>query len=114
MAKQIIILETNPQDGGYLSVRFAMWFPVAAGKEVPRPEITSSAWKQALTADITALQVGSVIEEVNNVRFANTQTAAQIKTALVAQYGSRKTYLDALPFVGQYYGTFYDGTAWSS
>jgi hypothetical protein len=100
-------------DGGYLRVRFAMWFPVAAGKFVPRPDITASAWKQASTAEITSLQTGEVVEEVSDVRFANTQTATQIKAALVSQYASRKAYLDALPFVGQYYGIFYDGTAWN-
>ena len=37
MARQIIILETNPAAGGEISVRAVFWYPVTPGEEVPTP-----------------------------------------------------------------------------
>lgn len=114
MAKQIIALETNPSDGGYISISTAMWFPVAAGKEVPVPTLTKSAWTGASPAEIQALQAGTMKEEVNTFRFPSSYTAAQIKAELQASYVTRLAYLNSLPFQGQYYGVFFDGSVWSA
>lgn len=114
MAKQVITLETNPSDGGAIIVNVAMWFPVTAGKEVPIPSLTKSTWSGASAAEIQALQLGQVKEEVQVLRFPSSFTTAQIKAALVSAYNDRKTYLASLPFQGQFYGVFFDGTVWSA
>jgi hypothetical protein len=114
MAKQIIALETNPSDGGYISLTIAMWFPVPAGREVTVPSLTKSAWTGASAAEIQALQLGTVKEEVNTFRFPSSYSAAQIKAELQASYTARLAYLNSLPFQGQYYGVFFDGTVWSA
>jgi hypothetical protein len=113
-AKQIITLETNTADGGQISVRVAMWFPVTAGKELPRPDMLKSAWSGASAGEMTALQTGTVVEETRTFNFPNSYTVTQIKAALVAAYATRATYLATLPFQGQYYGIFYDGATWSA
>jgi hypothetical protein len=118
MPKQIIILETNPADGGEVSVNVAFWFPVPAGQEVPLSGFVSAfkatATKPGPTAqETTDLQDGKVVEEVHTKRYPRSFTPAQIRGALVAAYTDRKTYRDAQPNIGQFYGTFYDGTAWA-
>lgn len=115
MAKQIVILETNTDNGGAFSVRLVFWFPIVAGKQVPIPALTKSLWTGASAAEITALQNGSVVEELRNFSFAKTETTANIKLFLAKAYADRKTYLDSLPFVGQFYGIYLDDTTgWSA
>lgn len=113
MAKQIIILETNPQAGGRISVQAVYWYPVAIGKRVPVANL-QSAWKDASAAEITALQDGSVYEEVHTLLFPEGTTAASIKAGLIADRTSRGTYLASLPFKLQYNGVYYDNGVWSA
>ena len=113
MAKQIVIIETNTADGGSNTVRAVFWFAVPVARRVPRPDITASAYKDATAAEMTALQDGSVLEEVKLQGFPASQTGATIKATLVQQYTDRATYLATLPFKLQFYGVFYDGAVWS-
>lgn len=113
-AKTIIVLETNTNDGGQVTLRTAMWFPITPGKEVPRPDILKSQWSGASGPEVASLQSGSVLEEVRVMSFPKSFTTAQIKASLVAAYSDRLAYLASLPFVGQYYGLFYDGSVWSA
>lgn len=118
MPKQIIILETNPSDGGMVSVRCAFWFPVTAGQEVALSSF-SSAWKATpnnpgpSATETTDLQDGRVVEEVRTFSFPRSFTATQIRGSLVAAYTDRLAYRVTLPDTGQFYGTSYDGTSWS-
>jgi hypothetical protein len=116
MARQITVLETNPADGGQISVRCAFWFPVTAGKEVPKPTYTSVITGAAIPtgAEDSALKAGQVLEEVKAFTFPDNMSAATIKSTLVTFYARRAAYLATLPFQGQYYGVIYDGTSWSA
>jgi hypothetical protein len=111
MARQIIILETNPADGGQISVNCVFWFPVPAGQEIVKPNFVS-AFKTPTTTEQTALQNGTVIEELHIYEFPTGTSAASVKANLVAFYNARVSYRASLPNVGQFYGTAYDGTAW--
>lgn len=113
MAKQIIILETIPNDGGRHTIKAAYWFPVAVNRRVPVANL-QSAWKDASGPEVTALQDGSVLEEVKTIQVAATATTAQTKAALVLDYNDRKTYLEAQPFRLQHAGVYYDNGAWSA
>ena len=114
MAKQIIVLDSNPADGGAFTVRCAMWFPVAAGKEWP-VSAAASAWSGVSLAENQAIQQGQVIEETRTYSFPSTTATAVIKTSLVNSYASRNTYLATQPFKGQYYGVFFDSSnTWSA
>src|SRR5689334_15193729 len=109
MAKQIIVLETNPADGGFISVRCAFWYHVPAGKEWP---ITGrvSAWRGATAADNQALAGGQDIEEVKTYSYPSTTATATIKASLVNNYASWNAYQTSKPFPGQFYGVYFDSS----
>jgi hypothetical protein len=115
MSKQIIVLDTNPSDGGAINVRCAMWFPVTAGKEWPLGSGAGSAFTSASAAEIQSIQQGQVVEEVKAYNFPSTTTVANIKVALVNSYTSRNAFLVTQPFKGQFYGVFFDSSnTWSA
>jgi hypothetical protein len=115
MAKEIIILDTNPADGGSISVRCAMWFPVTAGKEWPLGSGAGSQFISASAAEIQAIQLGQVVEEVKNYSFPSTTTVPNIKTFLVNAFQTRQAFLATQPFRGQFYGVFFDSSnTWSA
>jgi hypothetical protein len=111
MPKQIITTRTATA-GGIISQSVVFWYPVPAGKEVPK-DLAGSAFKGATQTEIDALKAGTVIEEVETIRVPKSFSAAQIKGVLVAWWTDRKAFLDTNPPEGQYYATFYDGT-WSA
>ena len=114
MAKQIIVLDTNPADGGAISVRCAMWFPVTAGKEWPLGSGAGSAWVGASAAEVQSIQQGQVVEEVKAYNYPSTTTVPNIKTALVNSWTSRNAFLATQPFKGQFYGVFLENSSWSA
>jgi hypothetical protein len=116
-ARQIIVLETNPADGGQIAVRAAFWFPVTAGQEVPKPGFVSAITKDPFkptAQEATDLQDGKVFEEVKSFSFPDNTLAATIKSSLVSFYQRRAAYLATMPFQGKFYGVSYDGAAWSA
>lgn len=114
MSKEIIILDTNPSDGGQISVRCAFWFPVTAGKEWPLGSGVGSAWQGISGAELLQIQNGQVVEEVKNYTFPSTKTVPSIKADLVNYWNSRNAYLATQPAKGQFYGVFYDSSnTWS-
>lgn len=116
MPRQIIILETNPGDGGMVAIRCAMWFPITAGQEVPLSGFSSSFKTKGAVGptaqEVTDLQDGKVVEEVRSIQFPKSFTSSQIRGSLVAAYVDRLAFRATLPNTGQFYGTAYDGTAW--
>lgn len=111
--KQVIITRTATV-GGILSVQAVLWYPVPLGREVPRPDVQNSAYRQATQAELDAIKAGRVLEEADTYRFPKSLTSVQIKSFLVSVWTDRKAFLDTNPLEGQYYGTFYDGTIWSA
>lgn len=116
--REIIVLETNPADGGYITVNTLFWFAVPAAQQVPNPGY-ASAFKTIGTAGPTAqetsdLQSGAMVEEWFQFRFPNTYTAAQIKAELQAAYATRQSFRATLPNKIQWYGVSWDGAAWSA
>lgn len=117
MARQIIVLETNPSDGGYISLNYVFWFAVPVGHEVTKPQFVSQAKGSAApnAAELTALQNGTVLEFYRSQSFSNTFTAAQIKAELQAEFASQQAYINSLPNINQYYGVFFDSVnGWSA
>jgi hypothetical protein len=114
MAKQIIILETNPADGGTNSTLVVLWVAVPLARRVPRPN-AQSKWEGASAADVTAIQDGSILEEVHNVRVPASYTAAETKAVLEKFRTDRVAWLGAQPNKVQYAGVFFDSvTGWSA
>lgn len=113
MAKQIIALEKNLDQVGFVNIRVAFWLPVASGREVPRPG-ASSAYRSISTAELDALKAGTIIEEVYLENYPPAMSTTAIKADLLSRYGIRATAILNLPDPNQYYGIFYDGSVWSA
>lgn len=113
MAKQIIILETDPQDGGRLSIRCVYWFAVPAQRRVPDASLTSQ-FQGIQPAELASLRDGSVLEDVRDISLPSSFTTTEIKVALQKDYTDRGAYLVAQPFRLQYAGVFFDGSVWSA
>ena len=114
MAKQIIILETNPADGGMNTIRAVFWFAVILAKRVPKAGNTTSKWSGADATETAALVDGSVVEEVRDLSFPTSFTTVELKAALQKAYADRAAFLGAQPFRLQYAGVWWDGTSWSA
>jgi len=108
--KKIIILDVKKGPGGDTSVQYAFWFPIPLARRVPKAG--KSFYRDASAGELSALQDGSVIEEVNESQFTGA-TVAQIKSFLQNKYAIRESAISALPNPNQYYGTSWDGTTWS-
>ena len=115
MAKQIIVLETNPEDGGFNDMKVVFWFAVPANRLVPQPQITFSAWDGATAAEIQAIKDGLVYEDVQHIRVPSSYTPTELKAVLNKAYTDRAAFLGALPFKYQYKGIYFDSmTGWSA
>jgi hypothetical protein len=115
MAKQAIILTVARGSGGDVDVTWLFWLPVPAGQQIPLTLTTVSAWTGATAVDNTAIQNGTVIEEVHEAQFPVSMTKAQIQAAIVAAYNTRTAQFAARQNPNQYFGIFFDSvTGWSA
>lgn len=111
--KHVIILETNPSEGGLVSIRAAFWLEVPGEQVVRIPQLAAAAWRDASDDEITALQNGTVVEEVRTFIFPISLGVDDVHKILQIAYEDRAAYLASLPFKGQYYGAFFDGSQWT-
>ncbi len=113
MAKQVIVLDTNASDGGFISIRVALWFPMT--NPIVQSGTLDSVWPGRSQAEVDALRAGTVKEEVRIFQFPIATAGAVIKSALQADYTARAAFLAAQPPVGQFFGVFFDSvTGWSA
>lgn len=115
--RQIIALEYKRGTGlGDKNLQYAFWFAIPEQRRVPIPNFTSAITKspfQPTPAELADLQSGAVIEEVDTVQIPNGASQTQVRNALISRYNARAAEIAALPSIYQYYGTSFDGTAWS-
>lgn len=112
--KQIIILESYRGTGqGDEEVKHIFWFPISAGRRVPKLEITKSAYRDATVGEIDALKDGSVLEEAYSIQVPFGKSNADVKALLEARYLARQIEIGALPNPLKFYGTSWDGTNWT-
>lgn len=111
--KHVIILETNPSEGGLISIRAAFWLDVPPEQAVQIPQLAASSWRNASDEEIKALQAGTVIEEVRTFIFPVSLGVDDVHKLLQIAYVDRAAYLASVPFKGQYYGAFFDGSQWT-
>ena len=79
---KIIILETKPG-----KVNYAFWADVPAARQRFYADASKvSVWKDATAADNTALQNGSVLEEVFTDKVSGGVGPAQLRSFLEAKY----------------------------
>lgn len=121
MAREIILLEVNPADGGQIRVNCVFWFAItnvlaqAVKSNVVSAVNAAQAGASAPSgAELSALQSGAVLEEWKSFVFPNSYTSAQIKAELQSHYTARQSYIASLPAVEQWYGVSWDGAAWTA
>lgn len=113
MAKEIIILELNPNvPAGVVSVHYLLWL----NSPSPLPNVNFvSQFANASAAEKTALQNGTVVEESYMQAFPSSLTTTQIKVFLNAHYTSRQAYWTSIPGPGTAFGVFFDSVSgWSA
>lgn len=113
--KQIIVLtqSTNQTEVNY-SVLF--WFPITLN---PVPQTAGSVWTPsgtsvgASTAENQAIQAGSIKEEVQGFTFPVGTPVSAIEAVLQQAWAKRNAQI-AGQGANQFYGSFFDGTAWGA
>ena len=106
---KIIVLH---KDGDKLY--FALWADVPVERQPFYVNATKvSAWKNAIAADNTALQDGSVVEKVAYIDVSGAGNLAAIKAELIAQWTGFQNEINAAnPW--KWHGTTYAGTTWTN
>ncbi len=108
-SKRIIILEQQDTN----TYRYAMWADVPAARQVFYADANAvSAWKDAQTADNTALQNGSVVERTAIFSVPATDSLNAIKARLQDLWTAFQNDVTNNNHWSKY-GTFWDGTSWT-
>ena len=108
MTREIIILNrlNEPSD---MTFRYVLW---AARVSAYANATATSAFSGATTAEITAIQAGQVVEQVDVFEAPIGTPIATIQAALIAAFTRFQARITAFnPTVR--YGTSFDGTAWT-
>lgn len=85
MAKQIIVMITE-QSGIDLNVQVALWYPVTSGM---KPGASASQWSGASAAENSAIQAGTVIEEIKWFWFPAGIDTTTIKNTVAKHYANK-------------------------
>lgn len=109
MAKEIIVLGTST-DPVVMTVDCVFWYPITSGQKAT----SGSVWSGASTAENTAIQGGSVLEEVRSFQFPVGFATANIKAYLVQYWVNRNTQINGVG-PGLYQNVYDDSvTGWSA
>lgn len=114
--KQIIVL-SQQSDGFNVSYQVAFWFPVTLN---PTPKSSGSVWSASGTSvgasapENTAIQNGSIVEEVRGFGPYPVGTPTSALQAILQQYWVKRNAQIAGQGANQFYGTFFDGSVWSA
>lgn len=119
MARKIIILENqNPgrQSTEAISYRYAFWLSVPAARQGFFANATAtSAVKGVTTGEISAIQSGSIKEQVGTFTVPPGTTLAQIQAGLISQFNEAQAVLNSQAAnLWDRYGTNWDGSVWTS
>ena len=102
---RVIILDRDDR-----KINYVMWADVPAARQVFYASAGKvSAWKDALPADNTALQLGQVVEEVASEVMEEGVTLAQSRAKIVNSWNTFQNRITALNKWDRY-GSTWDGT----
>jgi hypothetical protein len=106
---RIIVLERDRDANGF---DYVLWADVPTARQPFYASVDKkSAWKDALPADNTALQNGSVVESTGHVAFPPGGSMAQTQAELQVRWNAFQNEINAAnPW--RYYGSTWDGTTW--
>jgi hypothetical protein len=115
LAPKIVILDVSQPSQAQQTIHYLLWLTTLT----PLPRAATSAWTAgsasvgATTAQNNALASGSFIEVNLSQTFPSSLTTAQIQTFLQNDYTTRQAALAANTQPGAFYGSVWDGTAWT-
>ena len=117
MPRLSIIILDRPEPENQRVYRYVLWADVPVARQPFYAALTgptfASAWKDALAADNTALQNGSVVEKVDTIQVPASATLAEIRSFLQARWTNFQASITSInPW--QRYGTTWDGTTWTA
>ena len=113
--KQIIVLSQG-SNGTEVSYSVAFWYPITLN---PVPQTAGSAWVPsgtsagASTAENQAIQAGTIREEIQGFSFPVGTPVAAIEAVLQQAWAKRNAQI-AGQGANQFYGSWFDGTAWGA
>lgn len=108
--KKVICLGKS-SNAGYDTYQFAMWYTITSGLA---PRTAGSAFTGATTPENTAIQSGSVLEEIESYTVPTGIQPTTIKDIALCRWAVRQSQLNG---VGpqQYFGVYDDSvTGWSA
>ena len=107
---KIIILDRARSDAN--EYRYVLWVDVPIARQTFYANTgATSAWKDALPADLAALQTGSVVEIVQTQRVPAGATLPQVQAFLQQRWMNfQNDVANTNPWVR--YGTTWDGATW--
>lgn len=111
--KQIVVLDEN-SNGTEVFYRVAFWYPITASAV---PQTAGSVWVPSGTsvgasaAENTAIQAGTIKEEVQSFSFPVGTPVAAIEAVLQQAWAKRNGQI-AGQGANHFYGAFYDGAVW--
>lgn len=123
MAREIIVLDAvQEQTGVNLTISFVCWLTAPASRVIPVPGFNSrvpsngSVTWGTTTAEVTALQSGSIVESFQTVILpVASLTTAICEAAVQARFTSLQNSLNAQVFSTTHFvGASFDGTTWTA
>jgi hypothetical protein len=110
MAKQIVVLGKSTS-GPYDNYQFAFWYPITSGALA---RTAGSVWPGASTSENTAIQNGSVLEEVESIQVPINTATATVKDLANKRWVTRNSEFNSIG-PNQYNGVFFDSVSgWSA
>lgn len=113
--KRIIILEQSSPWPSQKSFNYLMWadVPVARQFKYVKDVNWVSAYKDATDGELADLRNGLVAESVSTYSFTSGMGMNAIKTELQNNFDNFQAEING-ERTWQFYGTFFDGTTWTS
>lgn len=119
MARQIIVLNAVVANG-FITATAAFWLAAPANLTIPAPNFVSRvplvanvpAWG-ATAAEVTALQAGTVLEQIFNTGQISAASAIAVETALQTAYTAAQAALTAQAASFLFVGSSWNGTTWT-
>jgi hypothetical protein len=107
--KQMIVVHQST-NGSQVCYQIANWYVITTGQQAQN---LGSTWTGASAAENTAIQNGSVLEEVSTTCFPVGQDVASIKAVLLKYWGVRNGEISGIG-PAQFQGVFFDSVSgWS-
>ena len=111
--KQIIVLDQSSSELS-VSYRVAFWYPItlnAVTQTAGSVWVASGTSLGASAAENTAIQTGTIREEVQNFSFPVGTPVSAIEAVLQQAWAKRNAQI-AGQGANQFYGNFWDGVSW--